>query len=150
MSRPAARCSFLAIAVLVLAICACSEDASSGPGASAAADAPTPAIRDQDVPTADASRGQAPHDAAASTPDDVAASMTASGRAMAEACGFTAAEMTRFKAQEAQQAHGPGFETKVAQHMTHARSVMAAQRRDQGTAFEDNCEYVRFMMENRD
>ncbi len=150
MLHSVSRASFLLVIGVSLAMTACGSQESSEAGPEAVAiDAEPGTGANQGDRTTEAWAAQARQANAAATPDDIAAETTAAGRALAEACGFSAAEKARFQGQEDGSQRGPGFEARVEQRMAHARAAMQAQQQENGAAFKENCEFVRFMMDKR-
>lgn len=151
MSHRLSRTPLLLAGFMSLALGACSEPAPpsvavDAPSASAGASATT---GQNARPSVEEWSEQARQTAVASTPDELAAEGAAAGRAMAETCGFTADEMKRFTAQDGAD-RGAGFEAQVEKHMPRLRQVQQAQKRDNNVAYEQNCEHLRFMLNNRD
>lgn len=155
MARSACRISVLLMGTLTLAMAACDRSPPAGPETPAAvaasspdASPPTPAAEDEAL-SPEAWSEQARQSAAATTPEDMAAEGAAAGRAMAETCGFTDAEMRQFKAREHSDQHGAGFEARVDAHMPRLRQAQQAQQRENSAAYQENCEFLRFMLDNR-
>lgn len=151
MSRRFPRAPLLFAGLVSVALGACSEPAPP-PGAMDTPPAGTgtsaPASQDE-RPSVEAWSEQARQNAVAATPEEMAAEGAAAARAMAETCGFTDAEIKRFAAQSSGD-RGAEFEARVEQHLPRLRQAQQAQKRENSAAYEENCEYLRFMMNNRD
>ncbi len=155
MARTSRCASILLIAGMTLATAACDRSAPAAPDTAsdvttAAPDVtpPTPAAGEERL-SPDAWNEQARQSATAATPEDVAAEAAAAGRAMAEVCGFSETEMQQLVARETAEGRGPGFEARVAAHMPRLRQVQQTQRRENEAAYQENCEFLRFMQNNR-
>lgn len=151
MARSLCRVPFFLIGAMSLAMTACGGSESPAPdtGVVVADAAPAQTANQDDALSPEAWSAQTRAATAEATPEDMAAEAAAAGRAMAETCGFTAAEMDRFKAQGSADQRGPGFEARVEAHMPRLRQAQQAQQRENSAAYQENCEFLRFMMDNR-
>lgn len=143
MHRTTPRYPLLFTAAMALAVAACGGPDTPAPetAASPAPSAGQTTVEDWSAQTRDAMD--------AATPDDMAAEGVAAGRAMAETCGFTPAELSRFRSQETGSDRGAEFERRVEAQLPRLRQAQQAQQRADTAGYAANCDYMRFMMDNR-